>query len=140
MLELTRSIWSNFFLFRYLELKHALRAHNCWWATNCWKSCHLKCADLHLRCLEFNAPFFLQTKTPQDKMLKLTSRNISSNWQTQYTLLKEWVWTIHLAAELAFSKNIGKKCQMHSPNEVVPVLYLYEIMQKLRNILRIAKN
>ena len=71
--------------------------------------CHLNCADLHLRCLDFNAPFFLQTKTLQNKMLKLTSRNISSTWQTQSTLLKEWVWTIHLAKELPFQNNIGKK-------------------------------
>ena len=62
-------------------------------------------------------------------MLKLSSRNMSSTWQTQSTLLKEWVWTIHLAIELPFQKTLAKSftIHMHSPNDVV-----CEIMQHLQ--------
>ena len=97
-------------IYHFFVLYHALRDHTVVprWGTPCWKPCHLNCKEFYLSCLRFNAPFFLQTKTLQNKMLKLTSRNISSTWQAQSTLLKEWVWTIDLAIQLLFKKHWQK--------------------------------
>ena len=46
--------------------------------------------------------FSSDKNTSLNKILKLTNRNISSTWQIQCTLLKKWVWTIHLVIELPF--------------------------------------
>ena len=136
-IRLIVTIWSTIFLSWIMLWEIIVRR----WATFCWKPYHLNWNEFHLSCLRFNAPFFLQTKTLQNKMLKLTSRNISSTWQTQSTLLKEWVWTIHLAIELTFWRLLVKSatCIRKMENEAVPGWFrLY--LQHLKNILRITKN
>ena len=87
-----------------------------------------------LELFEVQRTIFFFIKTLQNKMLKLTRRNIRSTWQTIYFVevgsLDNWLGQKIILLPV---KDIGKTCHhMHLPNEMVPVWYRYEIIQQLK--------